>query len=344
MPWLSTSEWEDFLARHPEAHILQTAAWGELKADFGWEVHRCVADGTGAQLLFRSLPLGFTIAYIPKGPVYGLQGPGNEPRDSVDEPAREQFWTEIDALCRQRRAIALKVEPDLWQDPANGGAAKPPPGFRHSSHAIQPPRTILVDLQDDEEAIQARMKQKTRYNIRLASRKEVVVRSSADVEAFYELIAVTGERNEFGVHNAAYYRRAYELFHPRGDCELLVAEYQHQRLAALMVFSHGSRAWYFYGASLEEHRERMPTYRLQWEAMRWARARGCLTYDLWGIPDEEEHTLEDQFTHRSDGLWGVYRFKRGFGGVVRRAQGPWDRVYQPWMYRAMMWWLGRQDS
>lgn len=329
MPWLSTSEWEDFLARHPDAHILQTAAWGELKADFGWEVHRCVAEGTGAQLLFRSLPLGFTIAYIPKGPVGG--------------PAREQFWTEIDALCRQRRAITLKVEPDLLQDLGNGGN-QPPPGFRQSSHAIQPPRTILVDLRDDEEAIQARMKQKTRYNIRLASRKEVVVRSSADVGAFYEMIAVTGERNEFGVHNAAYYRRAYELFHPRGDCELLVAEYQHQPLAALMVFSHGSRAWYFYGASLEEHRERMPTYRLQWEAMRWARARGCLTYDLWGIPDEEEHTLEDQFTHRSDGLWGVYRFKRGFGGEVRRARGPWDRVYQPWMYRAMMWWLGRQDS
>lgn len=330
MPLLSASEWENFLAPYPDAHILQTAAWGELKADFGWEVLRCAAGETGAQLLFRPLPLGFTIAYIPKGPIGG--------------PKWEQLWPEVDALCRQRRAIALKVEPDLWQEPAEGINREPPPGFRPSSHAIQPPRTILVDLREDEEAIQARMKQKTRYNIRLASRKEVVARSSADVEAFYEMVAVTGERNEFGVHDAAYYRRAYELFHPRGDCELLIAEYQHQPLAAIMVFSHGRRAWYFYGASLDQHRERMPTYRLQWEAMRWARDRGCLTYDLWGIPDEAEPVLEENFTRRSEGLWGVYRFKRGFGGEVRRAQGPWDRVYQPWLYRAMMWWLGRQST
>ena len=77
----------------------------------------------------------------------------------------------------------------------------------------------------------------------------------------------------------------------------------------------------------------MPTYLLQWEAMRWAAARGCCEYDLWGIPDLTEETLEDEFTERSDGLWGVYRFKRGFGGEVWRSAGAWDRVYQPMLYR-----------
>jgi lipid II:glycine glycyltransferase (peptidoglycan interpeptide bridge formation enzyme) len=78
---------------------------------------------------------------------------------------------------------------------------------------------------------------------------------------------------------------------------------------------------------------------LQWEAMRWARARGCTTYDLWGVPDVDEQTLEAHFTSRSDGLWGVYRFKRGFGGQLRRAQGPWDRVYNPWLYGLYCRWI-----
>ena len=63
------------------------------------------------------------------------------------------------------------------------------------------------------------------------------------------------------------------------------------------------------------------------DPIRWAKARACRTYDLWGIPDADEETLEAQFTERSDGLWGVYRFKRGFG-TVQRFAGPWDRVYR----------------
>jgi lipid II:glycine glycyltransferase (peptidoglycan interpeptide bridge formation enzyme) len=100
-----------------------------------------------------------------------------------------------------------------------------------------------------------------------------------------------------------------------------------------MVFSHGKRAWYVYGASNDEERNRMPTYLLQWEAMRWAKMRGCSEYDLWGVPDDEEGTLEAGFESRSDGLWGVYRFKRGFGGTLRRAAQARDRVYQPLLYK-----------
>jgi Uncharacterized protein involved in methicillin resistance len=89
--------------------------------------------------------------------------------------------------------------------------------------------------------------------------------------------------------------------------------------SSVPVFARGRRAWYVYGASNDQERNRMPTYLLQWEAMRWARARGAEEYDLWGVPDADEETLEAHFTERSDGLWGVYRFKRGFGGQVKRA-------------------------
>jgi peptidoglycan pentaglycine glycine transferase (the first glycine) len=329
MPELTAADWDHFLNRHPNPHLLQSSAWGELKTDFGWQPVRIVVDDIGAQVLFRNLPLGLSLAYIPKGPV------GN--RESW-----EKLWPEVDEICRRRRAVFLKLEPDFWQDAADdlwGGSL--PPGLRLSPQDIQPLRTIVVDLLENEDQILARMKQKTRYNIRLAARKEVVVRPSSDVDAFYALIDLTGERAEFGVHSLEYYRRAYEIFHPLGMCQLLQAEYQGQPLAALMVFTNGTRAWYLYGASSNEERNRMPTYLLQWQAIRWAKAQGCTEYDLWGVPDAGHEQLEAEFNQRHDGLWGVYRFKRGFGGKLLRGAGPWDRVYNPLLYRFYRWWMSR---
>jgi lipid II:glycine glycyltransferase (peptidoglycan interpeptide bridge formation enzyme) len=342
MTELTITEWDTFLDSYPDAHLLQTAAWGELKASFGWQVARLAVElgssaQAGAQVLFRQLPLGFSLAYIAKGPVDG------SPRQSGMAYGQHwgALWPEVDALCMKRKAVFLKVEPDLWEAPGSAQTEQPspvPPGFNQSPHCIQPQRTLLVDLRGEEAHVLARMKQKTRYNIRLALKKGVVVFPSSDLEAFYRLIVATGERDAFGVHSPDYYRRAYELFHPRGECELFLAEHEGRPLAALMAFAHGSRAWYFYGASADEQRERMPAYLLQWEAMRWARARGCTLYDLWGVPDADEPALEAGFTTRSDGLWGVYRFKRGFGGQLQRALGPWDRVYHPALYAVYRWW------
>lgn len=316
MAILDSQSWQSFLSDHPEAHVLQSAAWGELKAAFGWKPVRLQTGDCGAQILFRQLPFGWTVAYIPKGPV----GEG-----------WQTLWPEIDTTCRQHRAIFLKVEPDGWEDQSKDWANL----FKDfvPSSPIQPRRTVEVSLDGSEEEWLARMKQKTRYNIRLAEKKEVYIRESQDVAAFYRLIQTTGERDKFGVHNQAYYQRAYDLFSPQGACALLVAEYAGKPLAGLMVFAQGSRAWYFYGASSDLERNRMPAYLLQFHAMRWAAARGCTVYDLWGIPDVDEEELEQLFADRGDGLWGVYRFKRGYGGEIRRSVGAWDKVYQPALYR-----------
>lgn len=187
------------------------------------------------------------------------------------------------------------------------------------------------------------MKQKTRYNIRLAEKKGVIVRTWDDMESFHKMMLVTGDRDHFGIHSLEYYRCAYELFHPMDMCELLVAEYEGKPLAALMVFARGQRAWYFYGASTDEERNRMPAYLLQWEAMKWAKARGCEEYDLWGVPDEEEPTLEANFEKQQDGLWGVYRFKRGFGGELKRVAQAMDRVYNPMLYWAYLRFIGNRE-
>ena len=329
MPGVSLVEWKEFIKGHPNAHILQAGEWGELKEGFGWEPVRFISGEAGAQILFRRLPLGLTIAYIPKGPVpAGRLGDG--------------FFAEIDAICRQHHAIFCKIEIDSWDDeqiPALHG-----PSSIISLYNIQPPRTIIIDLQGTEEEILARMKQKTRYNIRLSEKKGVSVRAWGDIQGFHKMILVTGGRDGFGVHSLEYYRRAYELFHPSGAAELLVAEFDGKPLAALMVFVRGKRSWYMYGASTDEERNRMPTYLLQWEAMKWARAKGVEEYDLWGTPDEDEAKLEAEFENRHDGLWGVYRFKRGFGGRLKRAVQATDRIYSPLLYKFYLWRMAGREN
>lgn len=347
MPELSHSEWNAFLKNYPHVHILQTAEWGALKSAFGWEVVRLTTEAgdVGAQVLFRRLPLGFTLGYMPKGPI-GEQHqspPFGESWFKQGMDIYQDFWMHVDRLCRYMGAVLLKVEPDLWEKNHPVESVHPPKGFHLSHHTIQPPRTLVVDLRDDEQNILARMKQKTRYNIRLAIRKGIVVKESDDLDLFYRLMQITGKRDQFGVHHPSYYRAVFNHFRPIERCRLFMAEYSGKPLAAIMVFVHGTRAWYFYGASSDEYREFMPTYLLQWEAMRWAKQRGCLAYDLWGVPDERIEVLEAQFTNRSDGLWGVYRFKRGFGGQLMRSQGPWDRVYQPVLYAFYQWWFRRRQ-
>ena len=333
----SLAEWKEFLKSHPNAHILQTGEWGELKRGFGWDAVRIVSGDAGMQILFRKLPLGLTVAYAPK-PVISHQS-------SVFS---KEFWKEVDSVCKKHRAIFLKIEPDAWENaltptPLPAGEGR---GVRESLHNIQPPRTIIVDIRGTEDEILARMKQKTRYNIRLAEKKGVTVRAWDNIPAFHKMMLATGGRDNFGVHSLEYYRRAYELFHPKGTgmAELLVAEFEGKPLAALMVFARGRRAYYMYGASTDEERNRMPTYFLQWEAMKWARSKGAEEYDLWGVPDEDEATLESNFETRHDGLWGVYRFKRGFGGELKRSQQAVDRVYNSLLYKLYLWQMQRRGT
>jgi lipid II:glycine glycyltransferase (peptidoglycan interpeptide bridge formation enzyme) len=143
------------------------------------------------------------------------------------------------------------------------------------------------------------------------------------------------------VHSLEYFEKAYRVFRPGNQAELFLASFEDQLLAGLMVFRRGHRAWYFYGASSNDRRELMPAYLLQWEAILWAKRHGCTAYDLWGVPDADEDELETHFSDRAEGLWGVYRFKRGFGGELRRAAGPWDRVYQPLLYQIYRWRTGK---
>jgi len=325
---VSLPDWNNFLSQYPNAHLLQTGDWGELKSAFGWKPVRVISENVGVQILFRRLPLGFTVGYIPKAV-------NSDQLLVIDN----SVWDEINSVCKKNKAIFLKIEPDQWQ----GNISITNYQLPISPHNIQPPRTIIIDIHGSAEEILARMKQKTRYNIRLAEKKGVTIRSWDDIDSFHKMMLVTGGRDGFGIHSLEYYKRAYELLHSKGLGEILVAEYEGKPLAALFVARNGHRAYYLYGASTDEERNRMPTYLLQWEAMKWAKSHGCEEYDLWGVPDEDEATLEANFESRHEGLWGVYRFKRGFGGELKRAAQAMDRVYNPLLYWAYLQFIGNRE-
>jgi len=328
---VSADAWDDFVAARHNSHLLQTSSWGALKSQFGWTEERVglVQNGelvAGAQILYRRLPIGLgRLAYVPRGPMM----------DWADEKQTAALLTALGNAARAQGAIALTIEPNLPDEPRLRERLRAFGLHPAPFSSVQPRRTLVVDISPDEDDILMAMKSKTRYNVRLAGRKGVEVREAAeaDLPAFHKLMAVTAERGEFGVHSPAYYEAAYRLFTPKDQARLLLAEVEEEPTAAVMVFALPPRSWYFYGASDSAHREKMPTYLLQWEAIRWAKSLGCTTYDMYGVPDEDREKLEDEFVQRSDGLWGVYRFKRGFGGHLVRSLGAWDLVYAPTRYR-----------
>ncbi|HEX2978881.1 MAG TPA: peptidoglycan bridge formation glycyltransferase FemA/FemB family protein, partial [Anaerolineaceae bacterium] len=156
-------------------------------------------------------------------------------------------------------------------------------------------------------------------------KKGVTVRqgSTADLALLYRMYAETSIRDGFVIRSETYYRHLWETFMTAGMAHALIAEVEGEPAAGLLLFTFARRAWYLFGMSRQAHREKMPNYLLQWEAMRLAKSLGCTSYDLWGAPEQFDET---------DSLWGVFRFKEGLGGTVTRTLGAWDYTTQPWLY------------
>lgn len=342
MAEVTAERWQSFIQTEPNCSILQTAEWARVKSEFDWIPKYILTDAAAALVLFRRLPkwaLGATIAYIPRGPILR--------KTNVYELGL--FWQEVNELCRRNGAVFLRVEPEIEENTEEGVAlltSLAEAGLIDAFTTVQPPRTILLSVDGPEVDWLTRMNQKTRYNTNYSLRPEqgLTLAMPDDVGMFYHLFDQTGERDDFGVHSQEYYQVCYDEFHREHKAFNLVAMYDGEPIAALMLFIQGSRGYYLYGASANKERRRMPNHFLQYHAMRICAEYGCKDYDLWGIPDEPYETLEAQFKERSDGLWGVYRFKRGYGGRVTRMLGSFDKPYRPILYRLMAWLAKRRKE
>jgi len=354
----NVSEWNALIADLPKPHLLQTYEWGQVKANYGWEPIFLIWSGestksyksyksyksdlsdlsdivAAAMVLKRRIPIRgmaarMNILYAPKGPLM----------DWSNEELRERVLNDLQEFAQRQGAIFLKIDPDVALGTGIPGGEDElldnngqvvmeflkRRGWRFSADQIQFRNTILVDLSATEDEMLKRMKQKTRYNVRLAGRKGVTLRVGTpdDLSMLYKMYTETSVRDGFVIRDEDYYRHVWQTFMDKGLAEPLIAEVQGEPVAALMLFWFARRAYYMHGMARSVHREKMPTYLLQWEAMRRAKAAGCQVYDLWGAPDEFNH---------HDSMWGVFRFKRGLGGQVTRTLGAWDYTPRPLLYR-----------
>ncbi|NDJ54109.1 MAG: peptidoglycan bridge formation glycyltransferase FemA/FemB family protein [Chloroflexi bacterium] len=330
-------QWNATLAQLPYAHVLQTWEWGAFKAaTTGWQANRLAfmrgdaVIGMAQVLMRQEGPL--RIMYVPKGPVL----------DYANLHDRAEVLGELQRYARDGGAIFVKIDPDVvigvgvpgeagTQDDGLGQQIRDEwerGGWQFSQDQIQFRNSVVIDLRLAEDDLMAAMKQKTRYNVRLADRRDVDIRfgTADDLDLLYELYRETALRDGFIIRPLSYYRQAWSEFMQAGLAQPIIAEHKGEAIAHVIIFGFGKRAWYFYGASSDEHRNRMPTYALQWAAIRWAKAQKMIAYDMWGAPDD--------FYDDEDPLAGVYRFKSGFGGTVVRRIGAWDHAPNPMMYGA----------
>ncbi len=316
-------QWNNFVVTSACCNITQSYEWGELAPHLDVEAMRIgVIDDNEALcaamlvLIAQAPVLRRTYFYAPRGPVI----------DEADSPAMTVLLNFVKVEARKRGAFMLKVEPSVPDGDAQWLAALHKRGFRPNPYATHVRHEWVLDIRPDKKDILAGMKEKWRYNVRLAERKGVTVRQGqgqSDLDTFYTLYETTSERDQFFIHNKAHYEDVMRLYSEGDRTALFLAEYQGQAIAGIIVLRLGRWSWYMYGASSNEQRNLMPNHLLQWHGIQWAKSHDCWYYNFRGIPDVLEEGQE---------LWGVYVFKRGFGGYPLSFLETHDLVYQPLTY------------
>jgi lipid II:glycine glycyltransferase (peptidoglycan interpeptide bridge formation enzyme) len=318
----SPRDWNSALVDLPNAHLLQSWEWSAFKTRHGWKAARYLwvdpatdhPRAAAAVLTRRLAPLPMGVMYVPKGPVL----------DYTNATILNYVLDELETMARRERALLVKIDPDVVPHTDAGSGVLETlqrRGWHPSEEEIQFRNTLLLDLGPSLDDLMMGMKSKWRYNVRLARRKGVTVRhgSCDDLPLLYDMYDKTADRAEFVIRPKTYYDDAWGSFIEAGLAQPLIAELEEEPVAMVIVYCFAQRAYYMYGASRSVHRDKMPNNLLQWIAIKWAKEHGCTVYDMWGAPDELDE---------SDPMWGVYRFKQGFGGTFVEHIGAWD--YAPW--------------
>lgn len=324
--------WNAFVAAWPDCGLLQTNQWGEFKELMGWRAIRLAVEQegslvAGALVLVKQLPLRLaSIAYVPRGPLVHWE----------DKATATVLLQTLHRVARQQRAGFLRIEPPLLHS-AQAASLLQAYGFQATRQTNQPRCTLVMDLTADIDTIYSQLPRKARRDIRIGLERGLKVRqgNQADLATFYEMMRTTAVRGGFSARSKEYYQAEFKTFAPSGLAILLLAEYEGETIAAQMTFAFGSHGAVFHGASSNTHRHLRANDLLTWESVKWAKSRGCRSFDLWGLPDEIGELIEQGRpipADRTDGLWGVYTFKKGFGGEVVYYVGAFDYVYHQKVY------------
>ncbi|MHB8903936.1 MAG: lipid II:glycine glycyltransferase FemX, partial [Patescibacteria group bacterium] len=249
--------------------------------------------------------------YAPRGPIGSVQ-------------AREFLFKEFNQ--KNSGALFLRFEPLEFDGQELTGTKF----FFRKTIDLQPAKTLILDLKQSEEELLKAMHQKTRYNIRLAEKKGIIIKESeidktgvadsADLKEFWRLLKTTGQRDNFRLHSFSHYEKLLEINKTRpGFIKLFLAQFEGKNIAAGIFSFYGNKVTYLHGASDNKFRNLMAPYLLQFSLIQKARAENYLYYDFYGIDEQK---------------WpGVTRFKLGFGGRVFKYGGTYDLIFKPGFYR-----------
>jgi lipid II:glycine glycyltransferase (peptidoglycan interpeptide bridge formation enzyme) len=332
--WHDPESWNRFVAATPGAHFQQSWEWGELADELGGRPHRIAAIDGGRILATMHIvanPIaltGRTYLDVARGPTAAV--PSVQVLGPLFDAARE--------VGLHEHAIGIRVEPNA---PACNPAWKTTLsalGLRAVYPPSQPRSSWLLDIGDPDDTLLANMKQKTRYNVRLAAKKGVDVSAGteADLDAFYALYTETAERDGFFIHDRRVYARMFSLFGSTDSFCMLLARHNGRLIAAITLVRWGSTCWYLQGASSGRDRNLMAPYLLQWEGIQQAKRWGCTRYDFRAVPDV---LREDQ------DMYGVYRFKEGFGGYHTTTLNAYAAPYRPVLFGLwQLWFRGRFEA
>lgn len=314
--------WNEFVAASPIGDLLQSFEWGELKRrSGGWEPIRLAVEDNGrivgaVSILKRRLPhTGKCIFYAPRGPVC----------DFSDQRVLETLLDGVKARALRDGAILFKVDPPVIAQESDVPSTLQQHGFVEVSDAqgfggVQPRCVMQLDLTPSIDDILNGCKPKWRYNIRLAEKKGVQVRSDCtkeDLRTFYEILQETAGRDRFVVRGFGYYEHMWDTLVEPGYAKLFLAEYEGEAVAGALSFIFGDKCWYTYGASSNRHRNVMPNHLMQWRMIEWAKESGCIWYDFRGVSQKNDGESGDH-------LSGLNRFKEGFGAQFVEYIGEFD--------------------
>lgn len=317
-------EYSDFLEKHERCNFQQSLEWAKVKQS--WKREVILAEDTNGKingslmLLVRKIPFFGNIMYSARGPVCDIHN--IEVLRQITEGAKE--------LAKKYNAIVLRIEPDIKSDDTDFRNIMLELGYSIKDDAknfrdeIQPRYVFRLDTKNKtEDEIFKNFHQKTRYNVRLATKKGVTVKEGTreDLKDFHKIMVTTGIRDGFITRPLEYFEKMYDCLGPE-HMKILMAYYDGKPISGVIPIMYGNKTWYLYGASSNEHRNLMPNYLLQWEMIKIAISRKSDIYDLRGVPGI------------ADDSNGLYRFKKGFGAEYTEFIGEVYIPFKPLTYKA----------
>jgi len=334
----------DFIQHNsPDGGFLQSGYWRKFQEAYGRKTFHLEEKGKNgdiiicANIIMHTLPVAGNYFYVPRGPIIRISNFQFPISNKIPNPKSQiiNFLEDLISLAKKESIGWIRIEPNSEEE-LNLMKKYLPEGIimEKSAVDVQPREILILDVAKSEEELLAQMKQKTRYNIRLAEKRGVHISHNIEhithnINEFLRLVKLTAKRDRITSHPENYYRKMFEVI-PSEILKLYVAEYEGKIICANLVFFFGETATYMHGASDNIHREVMAPYLLQWQAILDAKKLGCTKYDLGGV---KTHNTQ-HITHNKNNWFGITKFKTGFAPDVEpiRFPGSYDIILNPFKY------------